>query len=202
MTQVIFLARHGGEHSVPPHKINHKANVQCLKSAGCNKIISISAVGSADEKIIAGSLFLPDQFIDFSREVTSFFDGENEGVEHVDLTEPFDAGLRKTTYAAAKNAGVPVNQGGVYFCMSGPGFETRAEIEMIRRLGGNVVGMTVAPEAKLAREAGIAYQPINLVVNMAAGMQQDAITHEHTLQAVKEMLPGLVTVLKETLATL
>lgn len=194
--EIVFLSRHGKIKQVPPHKINHRANLYALKKSGVEKIIAVSAVGGINKDLQPGSFVLPNQYIDFSREIHTFYDEE---IKHVDMTEPFSAELRAVLSAVLRELQCRYKEHGVYACMPGPQFETPAEIKMLSLLGGDIVGMTVVPEAKLARELGIAYQPLCMVVNWAAGISGEQITHETTLRVVAEMNDKLVAVLQKSI---
>lgn len=157
--EIIFLPRHGTEHSIPPHKINYRANVYALKQAGVSRIVSVSAVGSLREDIAPGDFVLVDQFVDrtINREKT-FFDGPI--VAHVSMADPVCACLQKSLTSASKKAGITTHKDGTYLVMQGPQFSTRAESMLYRSWGMDVIGMTNMPEAKLAREAEMCYATI------------------------------------------
>ena len=157
--EVVFLPRHGRNHQIPPHKINYRANIYAMKVAGVKRIISISAVGSLREHIPPGDFVLVDQFVDrtHSREST-FFDGPV--VAHVSMAEPICSNLKTELSAACKQAGFNAHEGGSYLVMQGPQFSSRAESELYRSWGMDVIGMTNLPEAKLAREAEICYATV------------------------------------------
>lgn len=164
---VCFLPRHGAGHSLPPHRINYRANLWALKSAGATAVIAVATVGSIPTHIAPGALVLPDQIVDYThgREAT-YFDG---GVEHVEFTEPYDATLRAALRDGAAAAGIPLIDGATYAVTQGPRLETRAEIDRLERDGCHVVGMTGMPEAVLARELGLPYACLAVVANRAAG---------------------------------
>ncbi len=186
-----FLPRHGGNHSIPPHKINFKANIFALHSVGISRVIATSAVGSLIPSLKIGNYVLIDQFIDFVRPIT-FFDGDFtieltnglklSGVVHVDMTEPYCPEIRDIAYQVLKKDNTHYK--GTYFTTMGPRFETPAEIEALRRLGATVVGMTNSSEAILCREIGICYAVIAVVTNMAAGLQT-IVTHQEVLDIFK-----------------
>jgi 5'-methylthioadenosine phosphorylase len=157
--EVIFLPRHGRGHHIPPHKINYRANIYAMKMVGVNRLISISAVGSLREDISPGDFVLVDQFVDrtHSREST-FFDGPV--VAHVSMAHPVCPCLKTDLSAACKQAGFKAHEGGSYLVMQGPQFSSRAESELYRSWGMDVIGMTNLPEAKLAREAEICYATV------------------------------------------
>ncbi|MCX8174546.1 MAG: S-methyl-5'-thioadenosine phosphorylase [Thermoplasmata archaeon] len=194
--EIVFLSRHGKIKQVPPHRINHRANIYALKKSGVEKIIAVSAVGGINTEMPPGFFVLPSQYIDFTREVHTFYDEE---IKHVDMTEPFSAELRKCIGNVLEELKFQHVDHGVYVCMPGPQFETPAEIKMLSTIGGDIVGMTVVPEAKLAREMGITYQPLCMVVNWAAGISAEQITHETTLRVVAEMNDKLTAVLQKAI---
>jgi len=194
--EIAFLARHGSQHSIPPHLINYRANIWALKKIGVENIIATTAVGSLARDIPPGHFVLIDQFIDFTRSrVSTFYEGGERGVVHVDLTTPYCPELRKVVGQAAKNAGLPVITSGTYICTEGPRFETPAEISMFAQLGGHVVGMTNIPEAVLAREAEMCYMTISLVTNYAAGISPTALTHSEVLDIMQANTNKLQTLL-------
>jgi 5'-methylthioadenosine phosphorylase len=167
---VVFLARHGYGHTLAPHEINYRANIWALKELKVEGVVSVATVGGIRADLGPGALVLPHQIIDYthSRKAT-FFEGSETPVIHVDFTVPYAPPLRAALLAAAARCGEPLADGGVYACTQGPRLETAAEIERIARDGGDMVGMTGMPEAVLAREAGLAYATIGVVVNHAAG---------------------------------
>jgi 5'-methylthioinosine phosphorylase len=167
---VVFLARHGYGHTLAPHEINYRANIWALKELKVEGVVSVATVGGIRADLGPGALVLPHQIIDYthSRKAT-FFEGSETPVIHVDFTVPYSPPLRAALLAAAARCGEPLADGGVYACTQGPRLETAAEIERIARDGGDMVGMTGMPEAVLAREAGLAYATIGVVVNHAAG---------------------------------
>jgi len=173
---VVFLARHGQGHTIPPHRVNYRANLWALKKCGVASILAVASVGAVGGEYAVGDLVLPHQLIDYTtgRENT-FFDGGDREVVHVDFTHPYTAQLRERCLAAARSAGIPVHDAGVYAAVSGPRLETAAEIDRLGRDGATMVGMTGMPEAALARELGVAYVTIAVVVNHAAGRGDSAL---------------------------
>ncbi|MEO7200714.1 MAG: S-methyl-5'-thioinosine phosphorylase [Dokdonella sp.] len=168
--RVAFLARHGSDHSILPHRVNYRANLWALHHLGAQRVIGVNAVGGIRADLGPRILALPDQIIDYtSGRLGSFCDVEGEAVNHIDFSEPYSAGLRADLHAAALRAGVAVLEGGCYGSTQGPRLETRAEIERMRRDGCDLVGMTGMPEAALARELDLDYASICLVANWAAG---------------------------------
>lgn len=172
---LVFLPRHGADHSIAPHRINYRANLWALHAEGVRELIAVSAVGGITTRMVTGLLVLPEQIIDYThgREAT-FFDGVANPLQHVDFTRPFGALLRRRILAAAHTAGLKLHDGGTYGATQGPRLETAAEIDRMERDGADIVGMTGMPEAVLARELGVEYAMIALVVNAAAGRGDSA----------------------------
>ena len=167
---VMFLARHGYGHTIPPHQINYRANIWALHAQGARNVVAIAAVGGIRGDLGPGALVIPDQIIDYTHgRAATFFTLADRGVQHIDFTLPYSPALRAMCLQAARQAGEPVVDGGVYAATQGPRLETAAEIERLERDGADLVGMTGMPEAVLARETGLAYATIALVVNHAAG---------------------------------
>ena len=151
--KVAFIPRHAAGHSIPPHKINYRANIDALKNVGVTQIIATNSVGSMNEEMGPGTFVIPDDFLDFSQNRAKTY-YENK-VVHVDMTEPYCPTLRDILDKSGD-----VILGGTYVCTEGPRFETPAEIKMFKMLGGDLVGMTGVPEVTLARERGICYNSI------------------------------------------
>lgn len=168
--EVMFIARHGYGHTIPPHMVNYRANLWALRDQGAQRVISITSVGGIRDHLKPGTILVPDQIIDYThgREFT-FFDGKDRPVTHIDFTRPYSEALRQQVLVAAKRAKVECLDGGIHAVTQGPRLETAAEIDRIERDGADMVGMTGMPEAALARELGLAYATIAVVVNHAAG---------------------------------
>lgn len=193
---VVFLPRHGPGHRVPPHRVNYRANIWALKQTGVSRIISVNAVGGITDEMKPGTLVVPDQLIDYSsgREQT-FFDGDDRQVTHVDFSWPYSAELRGILTEVGLQKGQPLVVSGTYGSTNGPRLETAAEINRMRNDGCHVVGMTGMPEAALARELEIEYACLALVVNWAAGVEDEPISMqdimlnmERGMQQVKSLL--------------
>ena len=161
---VIFLARHGQGHRLPPDAINYRANIDALKRAGATDLISISACGSLREKLKPGMFVLVDQFIDRTTKRESTFFGPGL-VAHVSMADPVCPALRAALAEACKEIDAPHVSGGAYICMEGPQFSSRAESHLYRSWGCDVIGMTNMPEAKLAREAELPYATVAMVTD-------------------------------------
>jgi 5'-methylthioadenosine phosphorylase len=163
--QVYFLPRHGRGHRILPHELNHRANIYALRSLNVRWIIAVTAVGSLQEKYRPRDILLPSQFYDRTslRAAHTFF---GEGiVAHISFAEPISAKLRNILAESSKKVGVTAHNGGTYVNMDGPAFSTRAESELNRRNGFDVIGMTNLPEAKLAREAEIALATMAMITD-------------------------------------
>jgi len=191
---IVFLHRHAqpdnpSKKTVPPHRINYRANIAALKSLGVTGILASTAVGGMRPEWGPGTLVLLDNLIDCttSRDKT-FFD---ERAVHVDATHPYCAQLRSLLGQTATREQLALEPAGTYICTDGPRFETAAEIRAYARWGADVVGMTGAPECFLAREAEIAYAGVSIVTNFAAGISPDPLTHTEVLEAMDAALPRL-----------
>jgi 5'-methylthioadenosine phosphorylase len=189
---LIFLARHGYGHTIPPHAVNYRANVWALHSQGVKCVVSVASVGGIRSDLAPGELALPDQIIDYTygRKHT-FFDGGDAVVTHIDFTEPYCPKLRARCLKAADLAGEKVIDGGVYGASQGPRLETAAEIDRMERDGAHMVGMTGMPEAALAREIGLSYAAIAVVANYAAGRAASA--HGIRMEDINAVLQGAMT---------
>ena len=170
----VFLARHGHGHTIPPHRVNYRANLWALKDRGASAVVAVASVGGIC-RCAPGDLVVPHQLIDYTsgREHT-FFDGGDQQVVHVDFTQPYSSQFRAQLLVAAKAANLAIGDGGVYGAVSGPRLETAAEIDRMERDGATLVGMTGMPEAALARELGLPYAAVCVVVNHAAGRGDSA----------------------------
>jgi 5'-deoxy-5'-methylthioadenosine phosphorylase len=166
--RVAFLSRHGGNYRILAHQVNYRANIHALFELGVDAIIALATVGGITVPVY--SLVVPHQLIDYTYGRAQSFDGLDGKAEHIDFTEPFDENLRQIILAAAKSSGQSVIDCGVYAVTNGPRLETAAEIQRLARDGVDIVGMTVMPEAVLAREMAIPYAVISPVVNPAAGI--------------------------------
>ncbi|MGB4467951.1 MAG: S-methyl-5'-thioinosine phosphorylase [Azovibrio sp.] len=189
--EVVFLARHGYGHAIPPHAVNYRANIWALKEHGATHIVSVASVGAVRDGLNPGDMVIPHQIIDYTwGRKSTYFDGNGTPVVHVDFTEPYDAALRRQLILAAGRAGIDIKDGGVYGATQGPRLETAAEICRYEREGVDLVGMTGMPEAVLARELAIPYAAINLVANHAAGRGESSngIHFERLEQVLQEAM--------------
>ncbi|MCB1958203.1 MAG: S-methyl-5'-thioinosine phosphorylase [Rhodocyclaceae bacterium] len=198
---VVFLARHGYGHTIPPHLVNYRANMWALKQARVEAVVSVASVGGIRADLGPGTLVVPDQIIDYtSGRKNTYFEGGEDPVRHIDFTQPYDGALRSRLLAAAAASGVAVADGAVYATTQGPRLETAAEVNRLERDGADVVGMTAMPEAALARELDMAYAAINVVANFAAGRGNSAeqicfdsieAVLQEAMQRVRSLLAGL-----------
>jgi 5'-methylthioinosine phosphorylase len=181
---VAFMPRHRKGHQHPPHMINYRANIYALKELGVKRIIATNAVGSLHKYIKPGDFLVPNDFLDFtSRRKNTFY---NQKTVHIDVSQPYCPHLREVLLKSGE-----MIDGGVYVCTDGPRFETPAEIEMFRILGGTVVGMTGLPEAVLARELEMCYASISLVGNYAASISPGKVTIDEVFQIMDDKMKDL-----------
>jgi len=201
--KVVVMLRHGKGHSIPPHAINYRANLWALRQAGVDTAIALATVGGIGRECQPGAIIIPDQVLDYthSREHTfSPLDGE---LFHIDFTEPYCSGMRRIMIDCAARLNIAVIPSGAYAATQGPRFESAAEIRKLDNDGAHVVGMTGMPEANLAREIGICYATIGLVVNYAAGRSGNRISvieirdaFEQGTQRVNSLLSAVIGALK------
>ena len=175
--EIVFLARHGYGHTLAPHEVNYRANLWAIHAQKVTHVIAIATVGGIAANLGAGSIAVPDQIIDYTwGRPQTYFEGAEQPVTHVDFTYPYSDELRGLAIASAKDAAIPVVDGGTYAAVQGPRLETKAEIDRLERDGATMVGMTGMPEAALARELGLQYVHLCVVVNPAAGRGTSART--------------------------
>jgi 5'-methylthioadenosine phosphorylase len=197
---MIFLQRHDLNHSVPPHKINYRANICGLHQAEIGRILATNAVGAINRDFKPGDIVVPHDFIDFTKlRPTSFYD--EAPVTHIDVSQPYCPEIRALLIKNARKQKLHVWSRGVMACSEGPRFETPAEIEMYRRLGCDIVGMTGATEAVLARELEMCYATICYVSNMAAGIQ-DRLTASEVSKVFEEVWPLVERILIDSVKAL
>lgn len=191
--RVAFLARHGEGHSVPPHKINYRANLQALKDLGATRVLALNTVGGITDACGPRVLACPDQLIDYTwGRISTVCEEPGTEVLHVDFGDPYTHLLRQQILAAARATGVALVDGGCYGATQGPRLETRAEIRRLRRDGCDLVGMTGMPEAGLAREMSLEYACLAIVANWAAGCGTDEeITMDEVLANVAAASAGI-----------
>ena len=188
--EVLFLPRHGSHHTTPPHAINYRAQMTALKMEGISYAYALATSGSMESSITEGSLVVIEDFLDFTTSrIKTFFDGSDQRVAHTDMSDPYCRTLRDLFVQTAKQQGVGIHTGGVYVCTEGPRFEGKAEIAMLQKMGGTLVGMTGIPEVFLAKELGICYAAIGLISNMACGIRGEnlaQIDHGKRVAEAKE----------------
>lgn len=202
--EVVFLARHGYGHTIPPHEVNYRANIWALHSEGVAQIVSVASVGGIAAAYAPGSLVVPHQIIDYTNgRCATFFEGGDVPVTHIDFTHPYTASLRQRILRAAADSGTAIIDGAVYAVTQGPRLETAAEIRRYERDGADVVGMTGMPEAVLARELEIEYATISVVVNHAAGKgdSAEAIQFDAIEQSLQSTMDLARTVLEQLVRT-
>lgn len=188
-SEVVFVARHGYGHTIPPHLVNYRANIHALHSSGVTRIVAVAAVGGIRGDLAPGCLVVPRQIIDYTwgREM-SFNLGSEGRVLHVDFTEPYAVAIRMLLLDAAQRCGEAVIDGGVYAVMQGPRLETAAEIDRLQRDGADMVGMSAMPETVLARELELPYAALCVVANRAAGRGESSHGIDFgSLEAVLEL---------------
>jgi 5'-methylthioadenosine phosphorylase len=196
-TPLAFLPRHGVHHSIPPHKVNYLANVYALHQIGVERIIATNAVGAINTKFKPGDLVVPHDLVDFTK-LRQFTFYEDAPVTHVDVSQPYCPDVRRSLIEAAEEYVAQVWDRAVLACTEGPRYETPAEIEMFRRLGCDVVGMTGVPEAVLARELEMCYATLCFISNMAAGMQK-RLTAEEVADVARKRMSVIQQILREAI---
>jgi len=196
--KIMFLPRHGYGHTIPPHKVNYRANMWALKEAGAVCIFAVAAVGGIREDMDAGRIVVPDQIIDYTwSRVNTYFEEGLQQVTHVDFTYPYSKTLRETLIKAAYAAKVNIVDGGTYGATQGPRLETAAEIDRLERDGCDIVGMTGMPEAALARELQLNYATCAVVANRAAGRGEGEITMKDIEVQLGEGMSKVAAVLEQ-----
>lgn len=187
---VLFIPRHSRNHTILPSEIPHKANMWALKYLGVETIISISAVGSLKEELKPGDFVFPDQFVDETKGRVSTYFG-NGVVGHIPMAHPFCMDYAKVMDEKAKDIGIKTHFGGVYVCMEGPQFSTKAESLYHRRQGYDIIGMTVATECKLAKEAGLHYSAVSLVTDYDCWKEEDEVSQDKVLETLKRNIENI-----------
>jgi 5'-methylthioinosine phosphorylase len=200
--EVVFLARHGGGHTIPPHAINYRANIWALHSVGVDHLLAVATVGCISDALSPGEIVLPKQIIDYTygRENT-YYDGVERPVMHIDFTQPYSEKIRLTCKKAASNLQKNIHQYGVYACVQGPRLETAAEIDRYEQDGATIIGMTGMPEAALARELDINYAAICPIANHAAGRGEstDGIQYDTMMERLSKTMQTVRDLIAETI---
>ena len=197
--QVIFFARHGREHNIPPHLINYQANIWALQSVGVKNLIGVNTVGSIEVDFMPGDFVFPDQIIDYNyTRKNTFSDGIINAVKHIDFTNPFDSALRERFIYTSNNLKFKNHIDATYACVQGPRLETIAEINRYEKDGASIVGMTAMPEASLAKELDLNYAIICPVANHAAGrgLNKKGVFHEEINTNSKKMASNIANLIK------
>jgi len=194
--EIIFLARHGSEHTIPPHMINYRANIWALKNAGVTDVIGVAAVGGIHKDIPPLKIVIPDQIIDYTYDRKhTFFEKNLNEVTHIDFSNPYNEVLRTILLDAAEDSNIDVHSGGVYAATQGPRLETAAEVRRLGKDGCDIVGMTGMPEAALAKELSLNYACCALSVNWAAGIASKEISMDEINYAVKQGMSSVKQIL-------
>ena len=191
---LLFLARHGAGHFLPPHRINHKANIAALRDLSVDAVFATTAVGSLRLEIAPGDFVVLDDFLDFTKGGPVTFYSEPGQVRHTDFVHPYDPNLREVLLQTMGPEIAPrVHPRGTYLCVSGPRYETPAEVRLFGQWGASVVGMTGAPEAILCREAGLRYAGVALATNYGTGLVTNApLSHAEVEAEMAASRGGLV----------
>lgn len=197
--KMVFLPRHGRGHRLLPSEVNYRANIYGMKSLGVDRIISVSAVGSMKEEIVPGHIVIPDQFFDRTqgKRASTFFG--NGVVGHVQFADPICPGMAQRVHEAAQIVGATVHKGGTYVCIEGPNFSTRAESNIYRSWGVDIIGMTNIPEARLAREAEICYTTVALATDYDCWHDgHDDVSVEAVIAVIQQNVAKAREIIKET----
>lgn len=198
---VAFLPRHGSDHSVPPHAINYRANIWALREAGAKAILATAVSGGINPAMPPGKLVAISDVLNFtSGRADTFFDGADGTVTHTDVSAPYAPDLRRLLLDAAASEQIELIDGGVYCTTNGPRFETPAEITMMGRLGGDLVGMTGYPEVVLANELEVPYASIGVISNHAAGMSDEKLSADDIMLVVDQCTDPLHRLIAATVA--
>ena len=200
---MVFLARHGYGHTIPPHAVNYRANIWALREQKVEGVVSVASVGGIRADMRPGAIAVPHQIIDYTwGRKNTFFEGGEQAVTHIDFTEPYSAQLRGRILDAARACGEAIVEDGVYAANQGPRLETAAEVDRLERDGADLVGMTGMPEAALAREAGLDYATIAVVANFAAGRGDSlhGIRMEDIEQVLQQALARVRRIIEELVA--
>ncbi len=203
--EVAILSRHGRDHSIPPSQVNNRANIWAIKELGCTHIVVTTACGSLREEIGRGDLVILDQFIDFTRhrDVTFHQAFENGELNHTPMADPFDAGLREQLIKSAAELNLPFHKKGTVITIEGPRFSTRAESNMFRIWGADVINMSTAPECVLANEIGIPYAAIALSTDYDCWKtDEDPVTWEEVLKVFNRNVENVIALLVKTISAL
>jgi 5'-methylthioadenosine phosphorylase len=200
--EIVILSRHGWHHTIPPSKVNNRANIFALRETGCTHIISTTACGSLREEIRRGDLVIPDQLIDFTRHrnITFFEEFEPGKMKHTPMAEPFDDNLRNLFITAAGTIGLPIHEKGTLITIEGPRFSTRAESKMFRIWGADIINMSVAPEVILANELGIPYAAVAMSTDYDCWKEDETpVSWEEVIEVFKKNANNVLKLLLEVI---
>ena len=198
--RIIFLARHGLDHNIPPHAVNFRANCWAMKEMGVDHLLGVNAVGAIRSGIKESDIVLPDQIIDYTwgREHT-ISDSGDVPLIHADFEFPYDSELRKMLVAAAASSGVQIHDGGCHGVAQGPRFESAAEVVRMQRDGCDVVGMTAMPEVGIAREMGLDFAGLCVISNIASGLSDEPVNHQDILVVLQTAMDNARTLIRAVL---
>lgn len=203
--KVYLLSRHGKNHTIPPTQVNNRANIWAIKELQCDGILATTACGSLREEIDRGHFVIPDQFIDFTRHRSiTFFDVFKPGqLMHTPMADPFNDLLRKAFISAGKKLNLPVHEKGTVITIEGPRFSTRAESNMFRAWGADIINMSTAPEAVLANELNIPYAAVAMSTDYDCWKEDEVpVTWEEVLKIFQKNVTNVIDLLLETLVVL
>lgn len=200
--KVLFLRRHGQKHTIPPHKVNYRANVYGFKHLGIERIFAVFATGLLNQNIPLGSIVIPDQIIDFTQGMRTNTFYETEKVIHIDFTEPFCSEMRLSLLEASKKIGINIISEATYICVNGPRLETSAEIRFYKTIGADIIGMTLMPEASLAREAEVCYAAVAVAANYAAGVSKNPLTVKEIIEVMHSCIDKVKALIKDAIKIL
>lgn len=205
--RVAFLARHGAGHRLPPHAVDHRANLWALRAVGARSVVASFACGSLVAELGPGTLVVPDQIIDRTRgRAETIYDSFDDGPAHAPFADPYDAAVRRAALDAAMGLGESAHDGGTVVVINGPRFATRAESAWYRTMGAHLINMTQYPEAVIARELELAYGAVGLVTDFDAGLEERpevaSVTQESVFEVFARHLPRLRSVVLATAASL
>lgn len=202
---VALIARHGRNHTIPPSQVNNRANIMALSERGCTHIIATTACGSLREEIGRGDFVIPDQFIDFTRHrISTFYDSFKPGeMKHTPMAEPFDKSMAGIIAREAEGLGIKCHKGGTIITIEGPRFSTRAESNMFRLWGADLINMSTAPEVSLANEAGIPYAAIAMSTDYDCWKtDEEAVSWEEVIKVFNENVHKVISLISSTVKSL
>lgn len=202
-TEIVFLSRHGLNHTIPPHKINYKANIWALKMMNVSNIIATAAVGSLRSDLAPGMFGIVSQFIDFTKNREStFFDHFSDAIQHTDMTFPYSESINTILDSILTHEKLPFQGNLTLVVTEGPRFETSAEIRAYSLLGAEIVGMTGYPEVALARELSMEYSTLAVCTNFAAGIKKQKLSHQEVLETMEQSFDTVKLILKKAIHVL